>query len=107
MEILGRTRPFTGGIELVLDETAGDGRMRRRVTKYRVRLNRKPRRRLEILVRRRTPQHWMVQRARVVMLSDDGLSIHEISLQLSMDHQVVRRWLKRYLAAGFEGLRDR
>jgi len=81
--------------------------MRRRVTKYRVRLNTKPRRRLEALVRRRTPQHWMVQRARVVMLSDDGLSIHEISLQLSMDHQVVRRWLKRYLADGFYGLKDR
>lgn len=81
--------------------------MRGRVTKYRVRLNRKPRKRLEALVRRRTPQHWMVQRARVVLLSDDGLEIHEICLRLSMDHQVVRRWLKRYLVAGFDGLKDR
>jgi len=81
--------------------------MRGRVTKYRVRLNRKPRKRLEALVRRRTPQHWMVQRARVVLLSDDGLEICEISLRLSVDHQVVRRWIRRYLADGFDGLKDR
>ena len=79
MEIIGRTRPFTCRIELELDETAGEGRMQRRVTKYRVRLNRKPRKRLETLVRRRTPHHWMVQRARTVLFSDDGLSIQEIS----------------------------
>lgn len=81
--------------------------MVRRVTKYRVRLNRKPRKRLETLVRRRTPQHWMVSRARIVLLSDDGLGIQEIAVALSVDHQVVRRWLKRYLADGFDGLKDR
>jgi hypothetical protein len=37
--------------------------MQQRVTKYRIRLNRKPRRRLEALVRRRSPQHWMVARS--------------------------------------------
>jgi transposase len=81
--------------------------MRGRLTKYRARLNRKPRKRLEALVRRRTPQHWMVQRARVVLLSDDGFEIHEISVRLSIDHQVVRRWIRRYLADGFDGLKDR
>jgi len=107
MEITGRTRPFTGGIELALDETAGEGRMQRRVTKYRVRLNPKPRKRLEAVIRRRTPQHWMVGRAQVVLLSHGGLGIKEISLRLSLDHQVIRRWLKRYLAGGFEALKDR
>jgi transposase len=77
------------------------------VTRYGVRLNRKPRKRLEVLVRRRTPQHWMVQRARIVLSSDDGLGIQETAVQLSVDHQVVRRWLKRYLSEGFDGLRDR
>ncbi len=77
-----------------------------RVTEHRVRLNRKPRRRLEILVRRRSPQHWMVQRARIVLLSADGLEVHEIGSQLSVDRQVVRRWVKRYISAGFDGLRD-
>jgi len=81
--------------------------MQQRVTKYQVRLNRKPRRRLEALVRRRTPQHWAVQRAKIVLLSADGLGIQEICSRLSVDHQVVRRWLKRYLADGFDGLKDR
>ena len=106
MEIDGRTRPFTRGIELELDETAGEGRMQGRVSKYRVRLNRKPRKRLEALVRRRTPEHRMVQRARIVLLADDGRSVNEICASLSVDCQVVRRWLKRYGAAGFEGLKE-
>jgi transposase len=107
MEINEGTRPFTRGIELDLDETTGEGRMKRRVTKYRVRLNRKPRKHLETLVRRRSAQHGMVQRARIVLLSAEGLEVHEIGARLSVDRQVVRRWVKRYLAAGFDGLRDR
>jgi transposase len=106
MEIPGRTRAFTGGIELALDETAGEARMERRVTRYRVRLQAKPRRRLEALVRRRSPAHWKVVRARIVLLSHNGNGIAEIASALSLDHQVVRRWLKRYLAMGFDGLED-
>jgi transposase len=49
----------------------------------------------------------MVQRARIVLLSADGLGVQEIADMLSVDHQVVRRWLKRYLADGFDGLKDR
>jgi transposase len=107
MEIIGRTRAFTRGIELALDETTGEARMQRRVTKYRVRLKAKPRRRLEALVRRRSPAHWKVMRARIVLLSHKGNGIEEIASALSINHQVVRRWLKRYLAMGFDGLEDR
>lgn len=107
MEIFGYTHPFTSGIELALDETTGDGWMQKRVTKYRVRLKPKARRRLEALVRRRSPSHWKVIRARIVLLSHQGNGIQEIALALSLDHQVVRRWLKRYLALGFDGLSDR
>ena len=78
-----------------------------RVTQHRVHLNRKPRRRLETLVRRRSPQHWLVQRARVVLLSAEGLEVHQIGARLSIDRQVVRRWVKRYIAQGYDGLRDR
>jgi transposase len=42
-----------------------------------------------------------------VLLSHKGNGIDEIACALSVDHQVVRRWLKRYLAQGFDGLRDR
>lgn len=107
MEIFEYTHPFTSGIELALDETAGEGWMHRRITKYRVRLKPKARRRLEALVRRRSPAHWMVCRAQIVLLSHKGYGIQEIGVALSLDHQVVRRWLKRYLAEGFDGLRDR
>jgi len=107
MEIFGSTHPFASGIELALDETTGEGWMQKRVAKYQVRLNAKPRRRLEALVRRRSPAHWKVTRARIVLLSHKGNGIDEIACALSVDHQVVRRWLKRYLAHGFDGLSDR
>lgn len=107
MEIEGRTRPFSLGIEFDLDETEGEGRMLGRVSKYRIRLNRKPRRRLEALVRRRSPEHWKVARARIVLLSADGNGIAQIAAALSQDPQVVRRWLKRYGEQGFDGLCDR
>jgi hypothetical protein len=42
--------------------------MQRRVTKYGVRLKPKARRRLEALVRRRSPAHWKVIRARIILL---------------------------------------
>jgi transposase len=72
-----------------------------------VKLNKKRRKRLQQVVRRRTPQHWMVIRARIVLLSDQGVRNGEIAQRLSIDLQVIRRWLKRFLAEGFDGLKDR
>jgi transposase len=80
--------------------------MRGKISRYRVRLNAKQRRRLEAVVRRRAPQHWWVQRARIVLLSHRGLKIFEICAALSLDHQVVRRWLKRFLDGGYDALKD-
>jgi transposase len=81
--------------------------MRRRLSQYQVRLKPKQRKRLEAVVRRRSPQHWLVERAKIVLLSHRGLTILEICAARSLDHQVVRRWLKRYGEGGFEALRDR
>ena len=80
--------------------------MRGRVSQYRVQLNRKPRQRLEALVRRRTPEHYMVMRAKIVLASASGLSIGRICEVFSLDHQVVRRWIKKYIALGYDGLKD-
>jgi transposase len=77
------------------------------ISPYRVKLSKKHRRRLEAVVRRRNPGHWLVLRAKIVLLSDSGLRTFQICAALTLDHQVVRRWLKRYLEAGFDGLRDR
>lgn len=49
----------------------------------------------------------MVMRAKIVLASADGQSIGEISRRYAQDHQVVRRWIKRYLTLGYDGLRDR
>lgn len=81
--------------------------MRGTVSKYRVALKPKQRRRLSKVVARRKPSHWLVIRARVVLMAGAGRSIFEICAALSLDRQVVRRWCKRFLLFGFEGLRDR
>ena len=81
--------------------------MRGSVSKYRIVLNRKRRRRLECIVRRRTPSHWLVSRARIILLSATGMAVKDVAASLSVDTQVVRRWRKRFIAGGVEGLRDR
>jgi transposase len=81
--------------------------MRGQVSQYRVRLNSKQRKRLEAVVRRRSPQHWLVERAKIILLSHRGLRTMAICVALSLDHQVVRRWLKRFLEGGFDALKDK
>src|SRR5262245_35859863 len=77
------------------------------VSKYQVRLNPKRRKRLEAIVRRRSQSHWLVVRARVILLSATGISILAICGALSLERQVVRRWRKRFIAGGVEALKDR
>ena len=81
--------------------------MRGTVSPYEVTLKPKQRKRLEAVIRRRSPEHWMVERAKIVMLSHRGMRIVSICSALSLDRQLVRRWLKRYLEDGFDGLKDR
>ena len=81
--------------------------MRGQVSKYQVRLQSKARRRLEAVVRRRQPSHWLVTRAKVILLSSQGLTIAAVAAALSLDRQVVRRWRRRFLLDGVEGLKDR
>jgi len=78
--------------------------MRGTVSKYRVVLKPKQRRRLSKVVARRKPSHWLVIRARVVLMAGESRTIFEICAALSLDRQVVRRWCKRFLLLGFEGL---
>lgn len=81
--------------------------MRGTVSKYQIRLKRKTRRQLESVVRRRQPSHWLVVRAKVILLSSKGLGISAVGAALSLDRQVVRRWRRRFLSHGFDGLKDR
>src|SRR5690242_19348761 len=81
--------------------------MRGTVSKYRVALKRKQRRWLEAVVRRRTPSHWLVIRAKVILLAVERRSMRAICDSLSLDRQVVRRWCKRFLEGGVHALKDR
>ncbi len=81
--------------------------MRGSVSKYKIVLKRKHRQRLNCIVRRRTPSHWRVIRAKIILLSAKGLAIRDIGAALSLDVQVVRRWRKRFIAGGIDALRDR
>jgi transposase len=81
--------------------------MRGTVSKYQVRLNPKRRKRLEAIVRRRSPSHWLVLRARVILMSAKRTPILTICGSLSLDRQVVRRWRKRFIGGGVEALKDK
>lgn len=81
--------------------------MRGTISKYVVRLKPKQRRRLEAVVRRRRPSHWLVARAKIILLSAEGRGVAEVGAALSIDRQVVRRWRKRFVEGGIDGLRDR
>jgi transposase len=48
----------------------------------------------------------MVVRAKVILASAKGLSLGEICKMYSLDHQFVRRWVKRYIADGYDGLKE-
>jgi transposase len=55
---------------------------------------------------RHAPADWS-QRARIIVLSWDGLGVPAIAGQLGCHPKKVRRWLHRFNAAGIDGLGDR
>jgi transposase len=55
---------------------------------------------------RHAPADWS-QRARIIVLSWDGLTVSAIAGQLGCHPNRVRRWLHRFNAAGVDGLGDR
>jgi transposase len=55
----------------------------------------------------RTPKARLRTRAQMVLLAAErGLTASEIAQIVRQSEETVRRWLKRYLAEGVEGLRD-
>src|SRR2546430_5309005 len=67
-------------------------------------LHRGDRARLEQLVRSRTTPQRIVERARIVLASADGLSNAAICDAVRVAPPTVTRWLNRYVEAGAEGL---
>jgi transposase len=58
------------------------------------------------IVRARTAPVRLVERARIILLSLDGLSAPQIATQLGMSAKTTRHWIRRFNAAGLAGLDD-
>jgi transposase len=63
------------------------------------------RERLGRLVRDRNTPQKVVWRARIVLLAGDGLTAEGIAAAVSKSLLTVRRWRRRYMAKGVDGLR--
>jgi len=55
---------------------------------------------------RHAPGDW-IERARIVTLSWDGMTVPAIAAEVGCHENAVRRWLHRFNAAGLDGLGDR
>jgi transposase len=62
------------------------------------------RERLERLVRDRNTPQKVVWRARIVLLAGDGLTAEGIAAAVGKSLLTVRRWRRRYVAKGVDGL---
>ena len=62
------------------------------------------RERLERLVRDRNTPQKVVWRARIVLLANDGLTAEAIAAAVGKSLLTVRRWRRRHMAEGVEGL---
>jgi transposase len=62
------------------------------------------RERLERLVRDRNTPQKLVWRARIVLLASDGLTAEAIAAAVGKSLLTVRRWRRRYMAKGVDGL---
>lgn len=67
-------------------------------------LRRGDRRRLEQLIRTRTTEHRVVERAQIVLASAEGTAGNVICAQLGVSRPTVSRWLDRYEIDGVGGL---
>ena len=62
------------------------------------------RERLERLVRDRNTPQKVVWRARIVLLAGNGIGAVEAARRVGKSVPTVRRWRRRYVAAGVDGL---
>src|SRR6187455_1157692 len=74
---------------------------------HRVRTTRKQQQTLEALVARASAPAGLVRRARVILLSADGLGGAEIAARLDLSPEAVSRIRRRFVEAGVDGLQDR
>ena len=69
-------------------------------------LSTRQREELESLARSRSMPHGLVRRAKIILLSADGMTNKAIGERIGMSNWVVGDWRKRYLRQGMAGLYD-
>lgn len=69
-----------------------------------IKLARSEREQLESIARSRRQPLRLVQRAKIVLLADDGLQNLEIAERVHVSLPLVGRWRRRYAAFGFAGI---
>jgi transposase len=62
---------------------------------------------LEAAARKYTLPYRDVVRAKIILLSAEGLPIEEIAIRLDTRREVVWKWRKRFLAERLAGLQER
>src|SRR5437867_10516404 len=59
---------------------------------------------LPAFTRSQTLPHGLVRRARLILLSVDGMPNTEIAKKLDLSQQIISKWRKRFLQHGISGL---
>jgi DNA-directed RNA polymerase specialized sigma24 family protein len=77
-----------------------------RTSPYAISLTLEEQRELRALARKYTAPHFVVLRAKLVLLAAEGLENKEIAERLDLSRQAVTKWRKRFYERGLEGLRD-
>lgn len=81
--------------------------MRGRKTALKIVLSAEQRAFLETQLRRHSIPQAMARRYRVVLCVANGMSLVATAREVGMTEKHVRKWLKRFLEEGHEGLKDR
>jgi transposase len=72
----------------------------------RISIEAEDRRELERIVRSRTAERRMVERARIVLAAAEGRSAARIASEVGCSEPTVKKWRRRFEADGVAGLRD-
>lgn len=73
----------------------------------RIELSESDRSELESWLRSTTVRKGLADRARMILLGADGVTVRKTAERVGVSSMSVFRWRKRFLAEGIEGLRDR
>ncbi len=77
-----------------------------RISPYKIVLNKQEREELEGRANKYTLPYFMVARAKMILLAQQGLSNDQIADRLSTRREIVSRWRKRFFEKRLAGLED-